>query len=682
MRLILLLRIVRTISVAFRSAKVALIRGAKGDNGTVIYRTILSSVWLFVSVSAATEYPEAASLPNTSQVVDSSKIDVEAEQRIAIDLRFLASDEMRGRGPGTGGLERAAGYIAERWQALGLDTKIFGEQPFQPFNIPGSVSVATPQTNVLRIIDEGSSPDDAVAASVEDLHLDEDFRPLSLDGNQAFQGPLCFVGYGITANENGFTYDDYASMDVRGKVVVLFRKEPQQADPSSRFAGTSASKHAYFTSKYANAVAHGASAVLFINDGVSLLGKDPGVVDPESDRLPGIEDAGRSNGAPTIPALFLRREVVEPWIARQTGMSLYDLERAIDQDLRPRSVEFAGLSVTGEVSLKTESIELKNVVCRIPGVGSLAEETIVVGAHYDHVGMGGPGSLSPGVIAVHNGADDNASGTSALLELARKLSPRMNENSEPRRQIVLIAFTGEERGLLGSRHYIKYPRFPIESTVAMINMDMIGRMSDRQLIIYGTGTAVQFPSLIDRVNQETGFQIRRQPEGYGPSDHQPFYERKVPVLHLFTGLHTDYHRPTDDFEKINTDGIAAITDMVYQMTMELAKSPGKPSYVAVQGKADIRLPIVRRARLGVRLVQFASDSQWSSKVQIESVAEDSPASKASLRPLDVLLTMDGIEIDSPQSLIDALTEKNPGDLVTLEVQRDNDRLNISVTLGQ
>jgi hypothetical protein len=637
---------------------------------------------LWASLSVASEYPDIPTQSTIGDAVDSSKIDLESEQRIASDLRFLASDEMRGRGPETDGLERAAEHIAERWQSLGLDTKIFGDQPFQSFSIPGSVSFADPQTNSLRIMDEGLQPNSAVQASVTSLRLKEDFNPLSLGGNQAFQGPLCFVGYGITTNEPGFSYDDYASIDVRGKVVVLFRKEPQQADASSRFAGTSASKHAYFTTKYANAMAHGASAVLFINDGVSLLGKDPGEIDPENDRLPGIEDAGRSNSAQTIPVMFLRREVIEPHIVRHTGQTLYELEKAIDQDLKPRSVELRGVSAAGAVALKTESIGLKNVVCRIPGVGSLASETIVVGAHYDHVGMGGPGSLSPGVIAVHNGADDNASGTASLLELARKLSPYMNESSAPRRQIVLIAFTGEERGLLGSRHYIKYPRFPIESTVAMINMDMIGRMSDRQLIVYGTGTATQFPSLIDRVNQQMGFQIRKQSEGYGPSDHQPFYERKVPVLHLFTGLHTDYHRPTDDFEKINTDGIAAITDMVYQMTMELAKSPGKPSYVAVQGKANIRLPILRRARLGVRLVQFAADSELSSRVQIESVAEDSPAFKASLKPQDVLLTIDRIALDSPQSLIDALSEKNPGDLVTLEIQRDNERINIPVTLGQ
>ncbi|MCY2973817.1 MAG: M28 family peptidase [Planctomycetota bacterium] len=672
---------------------------------------LLANGLLIVSVSLAIEYPETPLPTAVTEITESSRVDIAAEQRIAADLRFLASDDMRGRGPGTDGLDRAAEYIAERWQTLGLDTNIFGDLPFQTFKIPGSISVADPLTNSLRIMADGydannqsvnGSTDNAADAKADgkvgDLRLDEDFRPLSLGGNQAFQGPLCFVGYGITAKESGFVYDDYTSIDVRGKVVVMLRKEPQQADPSSRFAGTSASKHAYFTTKYANAVAHGAAAILFINDGVSLQGKEPAnepnndannnannntrSVASENDRLPGIEDAGRSNATPSIPVMFIRRELIEPWIAHETGMDLYELEQAIDQDLKPRSVAFAGVSVAGAVSLKTESIELKNVICRVPGVGSLASETVVVGAHYDHVGMGGPGSLSPGVIAVHNGADDNASGTSALLELARKLSPAMNEDTESRRQIVLIAFTGEERGLLGSRHYIKYPRFPIESTVAMINMDMIGRMSDRQLIIYGTGTAIQFPSMIDRVNLLSGFQIRKQSEGYGPSDHQPFYERKVPVLHLFTGLHTDYHRPTDDFEKINTDGIGAITDMVYQMTVELAKSPGKPSYVAVQGKADIRLPIVRRARLGVRLVQFSTDSQESSKVQIESVAEDSPASKASLKPLDVLLTMDRIPIDSPQSLIDALSEKNPGDSVTLEVQRDNERLNIPVTLGQ
>jgi len=632
----------------------------------------------------ANDYPET-SLPQEESEGDlTAQLKSQSEQRIAADIRFLASDDLQGRGPGTSGLARAAEFIASRWQSLGLDTRIFGEGPYQVFNIAGSQTVADLASNSLRIITSANSGE----TSNRELVLGQDFQPLSIGGSQTFEGGMCYVGYGITFNEAGLQYDDYASIDVRGKVVVILRKEPQQADPRSLFAGTSASKHAFFASKYANAVAHGASAVLFLNDGVSLLGTrsianaTSGDVDTFADRLPGIEDAGRPNGAPTIPALFVRREVIETLITSQTNMNLYEMELATDQDLKPRSVELTGVQISGSVKLKAEPLEIKNVICRVPGVGALASETIVVGAHYDHVGMGGPGSLAPGVFSVHNGADDNASGTSALLELAQRLAPLMQEISEPRRQIVLIAFTGEERGLLGSRHYVNHPRFPIESTVAMINMDMVGRLSDRQLIVYGTGTGTQFPELVDRANQSLGFRIRKQAEGYGPSDHQPFYERKVPVLHLFTGLHSDYHRPTDDFEKINTDGIAEITDMVYQMTTELAKSPGKPSYVAVPGKADIRLPVARRARLGVRLVQFASDSDLSSSVQIESVGEDSPASKALLKPLDILIAIDQISIESPQSLIDTLSNKNPGDSVMLEIQRGNEKLRIPVQLGQ
>jgi len=652
-----------------------------------IAMVVLLFLFPFGNDLIANDYPELQEKPTPKEETrGSASWKFDSEPRIAADMRFLASDDMQGRGPGTGGLERAAEYIGQRWQSLGLDTKIFGDQPYQTFTIPGNEMVADLANNSLRI-DANEEPRSNLGLA---LVLDQDFRPLAIGGSQAFEGPVCFVGYGITANEATLRYDDYASLDVRGKVVVVMRKEPQQADPKSLFAGTTASKHAYFNSKYTNAVSHGASAVLFVNDGVSLLGTGasnplPGnavEIDLNNDRLPGNQDAGSPSGTPKVPALFLRREAIEPWITRQTGMSLHETELAIDADLKPRSVELSGVRMAGSVKLKSQSLEVKNVVCRVPGVGALASETIIVGAHYDHVGMGGAGSLSPGVIAVHNGADDNASGTAALLELAQRLLTTMNETAESRRQIVLIAFTCEERGLLGSRFYVNHPRYPIESTVAMINMDMVGRMSDRQLIVYGTGTGTNFSELVDYVNQTSGFRIQKQAEGYGPSDHQPFYERKIPVLHLFTGLHSDYHRPTDDFEKINTDGIAGITDMVYQMTMELAKAPGKPSYVPVAGKADIRLPIVRRARLGVRLFQFAADSDLSSRVQIESVAEDSPASKASIKPLDILIAMDQTPIASPQSLIDGLSSKNPGDIVTLEVQRENEKLSIRVQLGQ
>jgi hypothetical protein len=519
--------------------------------------------------------------------VPNPKEGIAAQARLAADVRFLSSDEMRGRGPGTGGLDRAADFIARRWQELSLDTGLFDGSPFQTFTIPGTVEASKPERNRLRTT--------FANGEVVHLELDRDFRPLSLGASGRFAGPLVFVGYGISANEKNLQYDDYAGIDVRGKVVIAIRKEPQQADPASQFAGTQSSRHALFATKLANAIEHGAAGLIFVNDSLSFEKTNlSNSTDVES--LPAVEDAGRSTHARrSIPCLFATRRVVESWLARiQPTASLKQIEQAIDNDLNPRSIELVECVVEGEVFLEKSPLQVKNVIASIEGRGALAHETVVIGAHYDHVGMGGPGSLAPGTVDVHNGADDNASGTAALLEVTRRFSEQPEPDSHARRRLVFIAFTCEERGLLGSRHYIAHPRFAIESTVAMINLDMVGRMSDKQLVVFGTGSSSRFDSFVDSVNQFVGLRIRKQSEAMGPSDHQPFFEQRVPVLHLFTGLHNDYHRPSDDFEKINTEGMVWITDIVYRLGDDLSKRAVRPDYIAVKGRANIRIPIERR----------------------------------------------------------------------------------------
>ncbi len=281
----------------------------------------------------------------------------------------------------------------------------------------------------------------------------------------------------------------------------------------------------------------------------------------------------------------------EPLVSgRWRRVTLEGLEQSIDHDLRPHSMELPGQSLSGEVLIEKGTLQVKNVVASIAGRGALAHESVVLGAHYDHVGMGGEGSLAPGTIEVHNGADDNASGTAVLLEVSRRIQETASD-SHSRRRIVFVAFTGEERGLLGSRHYVAHPRFALESTAAMINLDMVGRMNQRQLIVYGTGSSSYFNPALDRALEGLPVRLRRQVEAMGPSDHQPFFERHIPVLHLFTGLHNDYHRPTDDFEKINTEGMVWITDIVYRLVDDLAKAPVRPGYIAVKGRANIRLPL-------------------------------------------------------------------------------------------
>ncbi len=546
---------------------------------------VVVSVFAFVSVFA--DSPEAIlskNYPMTGEF-DSSEV----QKRLAADVQFLSADEMRGRGPGTGGLDRAADFIAQRWESLALNTHLFEGSPFQMFTIPGSVEASKPERNRLRWT---FNQQESVA-----LELDRDFRPISLGGNGVFQGPLVFVGYGISAKDKNLEYDDYAGLDVRGKVVIMLRKEPQQSDPNSVFDGTQSSRHALFATKLATAIRQGAAGLIFVNDNVSFEKSNIGKSD-EREVLPGIEDAGRpSNSKTSIPTIFITRAVVDAWLNRvRPSVSLARIEKEIDSDLQPRSFELENWSAAGEVLLEKSSLQIKNVIASIDGNGSLANETVVIGAHYDHVGMGGAGSLAPGIIEVHNGADDNASGTAALLEVTRRFAEEPNAESQPRRRLVFIAFTGEERGLLGSRHYVAHPRFAIESTVAMINLDMVGRLTDDQLIIFGTGSSPAFDSNIESANRNAKLRIRKQSEAIGPSDHQPFFEQKVPVLHLFTGLHNDYHRPSDDFEKINTEGMVSITDIVYQLGLDLAKTPKRPAYIAVKGRANIRLPIERRTK--------------------------------------------------------------------------------------
>ncbi len=552
-----------------------------------ILRRLLCVCVLLLLVPFSHSRAESPELNRSPVVPALSEIDrSESQERMAADVQFLSSDEMRGRGPGTGGLERAADFIARRWQEQALDTQLFDGSPFQTFTIPGTMEASKPERNRLRTT-FGSG-------EVEDLELDRDFRPLSLGSSGRFEGPLVFVGYGISANEKGLHYDDYAGIDVRGKVVIAIRKEPQQADPKSSFAGTQSSRHALFATKLANAIQQGAAGMIFVNDTLSFE-KTNISNNNDEESLPAIEDAGRSShGRRSIPTLFVTRRVVEDWLTRfQPSISLKMIEQQIDDDLTPRSMEL-DCSIAGEVFFEKSSLQVKNVIASIEGRGALSKETVVIGAHYDHVGMGGPGSLAPGTIDVHNGADDNASGTAALLEITKRFSEQPNDDSQARRRLVFIAFTSEERGLLGSRHYVAHPRFAIESTVAMINLDMVGRMSDKQLIIFGTGSSSRFDSLIDVVNQSLGMRIRKQIEAMGPSDHQPFFERRVPVLHLFTGLHNDYHRPSDDFEKINTEGMVWVTDIVYRLGDDLSKRAERPDYIAVKGKANIRIPIERR----------------------------------------------------------------------------------------
>jgi Zn-dependent M28 family amino/carboxypeptidase len=305
----------------------------------------------------------------------------------------------------------------------------------------------------------------------------------------------------------------------------------------------------------------------------------------------------------------------------------------------------------------------------------LADETVVIGAHYDHVGRGGPGSFVPGSNEIHNGADDNASGTVSLLELARRLGSR--QEKLPRR-VVFIAFTGEESGLIGSARYTKEPIFPLETTIAMLNMDMVGRLQDDKLTVFGSGTSPIWDEMLKRQAKDAHFEVSLKPEGMGPSDHQSFFMKQIPVLHFFTGTHNDYHRPSDDWEKINIPGTERIVELIEKLTIEVASLPERPKYVAVQGTAQIGERAGSRPYFG-SVPDFGNEKPGYS---LGGVVPGGPAEKGGLKGGDRIVLLGTNKIENLSDFDLALRKFSPGDTVEVTVMRGDDKVTLKVVLDK
>ena len=636
------------------------------------------------------------------------------EERLYDAVKFLASDELEGRGVGTNGLDRAAEFIAEQFAAIGLKTANFNGGPFQKFSMVVSTELGQP-TRVALV-----HPATAEKADPEthELKLAADFNPLAIGGSGKFDLPLVFAGYGITAKDEN--YDDYAGIDVEGKAVLLLRHEPQQNNPHSAFNGTDHSPHAYFTRKVSNAYQHGAAAVVFCNDEFDLkknierrtkrwqaaideltasqakfkeisqptheqieqqrqqVDKLVKEISSQSEKLRGEFDpllpfvgAGPGDDAHKIPVVFCQRAAIDPMVKAALGKSLSELETQIDAEPSPHSAELAGWRLQGEVTVIRREAEVKNVVAVLEGEGPHADETIVVGAHYDHLGLGGEGSLAGGAKEIHNGADDNASGTAALVEVARRLAARAEKL--PRR-VVFLAFTGEERGLVGSARYCREPLVPLDKTIAMLNMDMVGRLADDKLVIQGVDTATEFGPLIDDLAGRYGFKVTKQPGGFGPSDHSSFYPHKVPVMHFFTGTHNDYHRPSDDYDKINLPGMRRVAEMVTDAVVALAEHDERPHYQAAKAKPQGRGG--DRPYFG-SIPDFASDEPG---YHLGGVSPDSPADKGGLKAGDAIVKLGEYKIGNLEDFDGALRKYKAGDKVPVVVKRNGEDVTLQVVL--
>jgi hypothetical protein len=591
--------------------------------------------------------------------------------RLEESVKWLAAPEREGRGPGTKGIDEAADWVARQFAAIGVAPAVGSSPPAQPvaanafqrFAMTLDAKLGAEAANTAELL--GPPGPDGAPRRIP-LELGKDFTPLAAGGSGRFDLPLVFAGYGITAPAE--QYDDYAT-PAKGAAAIILRQEPQKDDPHSVFDGNQASQHAALARKIANASEHEVGGVVFCND-----------TDAEGDVLMAFTRAGDGSENRTMPVLHLRRALVDEVVKQSLGQDLAAIQRGIDESLVPRSGPLHGWRIRGQSAVERVETEGRNVIGVLPGTGGTADgplagvraaETVVLGAHYDHLGYGGANSAAPGEHAVHHGADDNASGAALLVEVARIL----REQGPFPRTILFVAFSGEERGLLGSGHYAANPIVPLSDTVAMVNLDMVGRLDGNKIIVHGTGTGTGMEALVDRLVAARGFEAAKEPGGFGPSDHSSFYAKKIPVLHLFTGSHSDYHRPTDTAEKINYDGMVRIAALVADLVRDLATAPERPAYIEVASK--------QFARGGGDRPYFGSIPDFGKPGKgyaVSGATKDSPAARGGLKGGDVIVRLGASAVTGLEDFDSALRKHKGGETVPVVVLRDNAEVTLQVTL--
>ncbi len=587
--------------------------------------------------------------------------DEQAVERYMGHVEFLASPQMRGRGAGMPELDEAADYIARALKAQGVAPAGEDGTYLQPFEVTTGASMG--DDNSLRVERKRGA---------SELEPKQDFIPINFSGSGTVEGEVVFAGYGATADE--FDYDDYFHLPVKDKIVLVMRYEPRffSEDASSeRDEGRAGSnrrmtRHSHLIAKAIQARKRGAKAVLLVNSRGRGSRRDSLI---RFGSVSGPTDAG-------IPMVQIRRTIAEQWL-RGSGRSLRLLERDIEESKQPQSFQLAAsLRVSLSVDVEHERATVSNVAGYLPGK---SEEYLVVGAHYDHLGLGGEGSLAPNRRAPHLGADDNASGVAAILELARSYA----QADERERGILFLAFAGEEIGLLGSGHWVENPTLPLENAVAMFNFDMVGRIENRKLYVGGVGTAEPFEALVQAAATEHELRVDKSRSGSSSSDHTSFAAKKIPVLFFFSGLHSDYHKPSDTADKI--DGPMAvemlamarqIIDGVAERAERLAFVKAAPDSSHGPGAGD-----GEQRGYGPWFGSIPDFGEVPNGVKFADVREGSPAAKAGLQGGDILTHWNDAAITNLYDFTYALRDSNVGDVVTVRVLRGEQEVTAKVTLA-
>ena len=575
----------------------------------------------FTTLSTTLALSLAAFGPASAQTCPEPASVVQGADGALAHVRYLADDRLEGRAVGSSGARCAANYIAAQFEAIGLEPAGTDNNYFQSFPIRKGSELGS---------------DNALGIERVGFSVGTDWLPFGFSASKEFDGELIFGGYGLSSPGN--PEDRYARLDIEGKVVVLEWGDPDAPHGSSLRGDP-----------------HFKATVAAGRDAAGIL-----ILAPDGMAMPGLENETRS--ALSVP------------VAIVTGSRADEVRTAANE----------GAPVHFRTEVIETRVDARNVAALLPGSDpALRGEYVIVGAHYDHLGFGGEGSLAPDSRDIHNGADDNASGTAAVIEIARSMAA----GPRPDRSVLFLAFTGEERGLWGSAYFVAQPTVDLESTVAMINLDMVGRVVDDAVTIYGFGTAAEWNEIVDDANAALSnpLVVGKAPDGYGPSDHSSFHGEGLPVLHHFSNTHVDYHRPSDDWQKINVDGLDRITDLTSHVARRLATGgPEAVSLTPIQMEQAPRPTSSSSSSggYGPYLGTIPDMTPRDFGLRLTGVREGSPAEEGGLRAGDVVVEFDGNDIGDIYAYTYALRDKSPGDSVSIIVERDGERVTLNVVLGE
>lgn len=583
-------------------------------------------------------------------VVASAQSQQEAStSRLQQHVSYLASDALDGRRTGTAGANDAARYIAGEFARLGLRPGTSG-----PASRRGSQVIARYLQSFPYVagVELGKKNELLTGPTSQALVLGDEWTPLGSSANGNVSGSLVFVGYGIKAAE--LNHNDYEGLPVSGNIALTLAGTPDGNNPHGRFFR--------FNDLHWKAIAArdaGAKALL-------VIATDPNFKHERLERINYDNLAGEAG----LPIAVISQQALAK-IA--PGLDLNDLRK-----LAGAKQQSTVKTIAGPFTLITDVVRKQVPAYNVIGIldGSdpaLKNETIIIGAHYDHLGRGGEGSLAQRSGEIHHGADDNASGTAGVIELARMFT---SERPRPKRTIVFIAFGGEEEGLLGSNYYVNHPVSPLANTVAMMNMDMIGRTKDRKLVIGGVGSAKEWRDIIAQgtADSSRSFDLTLNEDGFGPSDHSSFYGKQIPVLFFWTGTHNDYHKPSDTFEKINYADQTRIVNLVAYIARSLDTAPQRITYTTAKAPAAPRTGGFR-----VYLGTIPNYADSNDGLLIDGIRDDSPAAKAGLKAGDRIVKIGTRDVKNVYDYTFALGEMKAGEEYAIEVVRGKDRLTLKLT---